>query len=103
MSETDWKSILEPYEKLVEIRIRGRAFRVPENNLFLRGMQYLEPERVPYGDFCWNAQCLNCRCLLERNGQERPVLCCQENVREGDALTELSPQVEEVLRGVLKG
>lgn len=103
MSETDWKSILDPYEKLVEIRIRGKAFQVPENNLFLRGMQYLEPERVPYGDFCWNQQCFNCQCTLRRKGEERPVLCCQEKALEGDELTKISPQVEEVLRGVLKG
>lgn len=102
MSETDWESILDPYERLVEVRILGRAFKVPEHNLFLRGLQYLEPERVPYGDFCWNAQCFNCRCTLKRDGEERAVLCCQEKVLDGDELTELSPQVEEVLRGVLQ-
>jgi len=100
---TDWANILEPYEKLLQVRILGKSFRVPEHNLFLRCFQFLEPERVPHGDFCWNAECRNCACTLSRGGVARPVLACQTAAEEGDELTALSPQVQQVLAGVLKG
>lgn len=102
MVETDWSSILEPYERLIEVKVLGRAFKVPENNLYLRCFQYLAPERVPYGDFCWNAQCFNCRCTLQRGSAQRPVLACQTVAQEGDEVLELSPQLAEVLAGVLR-
>ncbi len=102
MAETRWEEILEPWSRLVTVRVLGRPFQVPENNLLLRGFQYLAPERVPYGDFCWNAQCFNCRCLLRRGGAETSVLACQTVAREGDELLEVSPEVEQVLRDVLR-
>jgi hypothetical protein len=102
VTDTDWSSILEPYGRLIVLRILGREFLVPENNLFMRCFQFLAPERVPYGDFCWNAQCFNCRCTLKRAGAESSILTCQTYVEEGDELTEISPQVADVLAAVLK-
>ena len=37
--------LYEPFERLVAITILGRVFRVPENNLLLRQMQYVAPDR----------------------------------------------------------
>lgn len=102
MSETDWSSILEPYERLIPVAVMGKAFRVPENNLYLRCFQFLAPERVPYGDFCWNAQCFNCRMTLRRAGAERPALACQTVAEEGDEIVEISPQLADVLAAVLR-
>jgi len=99
---TDWERILEPYERCIGVRILGKPFEVPENNLLLRGFQYLEPERVPQGDFCWNGECRNCACTLRRGGIEREVLACETVAEEGDELTALSPQVRQILAALLR-
>ena len=93
-----WDDILEPWRKLVEIKVPGRTLHVPENNLFLRCFQYVQPERIPYGDFCWNAECENCRCVLNRDGEEREILCCQTKALEGDEVVELSDELARCLR-----
>ena len=43
-----------PYEKLVEITVLGKKFQVPERNSLLRCFQFISPETIPYGRFCWN-------------------------------------------------
>ncbi len=93
-----WDDILEPWRNLVEINVPGRTLLVPENNLFLRCFQYAEPQRIPYGDFCWNAQCGNCRCVLKRDGQEQEILCCQKKALQGDEVTDLSDELARCLR-----
>ncbi len=95
MTESD---IYEPYERLVLIRVLGRDASVPENNLLLRCFQYLEPAAVPYGDFCWNGDCLNCRISLRRDGQTQDALACQTVVREGDEVLALSPELRRVMK-----
>jgi hypothetical protein len=45
--------LFEPYEKLIEIELLGRAVRVPENNRLLRCFQFLSLKSISYGDFCW--------------------------------------------------
>src|SRR5260370_7212235 len=49
-----------PYEKLVDITILGKKFQVPERNSLLRCFQFISPETVPYGRFCWNQDCQYC-------------------------------------------
>ncbi len=95
------QELFEPYERLVEITIDGRTFRVPERNLLLRGLQFLAMEDVSCGDFCWNAMCGNCRVTLSRGGKSGRVHCCQTEVREGDSITELSPEARQSLRSIL--
>ncbi len=46
-----------PYEKLVEISVFGKKFQVPERNSLLRCFQFISPETIPYGRFCWNQDC----------------------------------------------
>ena len=53
--------LFRPFEKMVKITIRGKEFLVPEDNMLLRGMQYLAPETISYGRFCWNEDCQYCR------------------------------------------
>ena len=53
--------LFRPFERLVTITVRGKQFEVPEGNMLLRGFQYLAPENVAYGRFCWNEECQYCR------------------------------------------
>ena len=46
--------IFRPFEKLVKITVKGREYEVPDSNTLLRAFQYLAPDTVPYGRFCWN-------------------------------------------------
>jgi len=49
--------VFRPYERLVKIKILGKMFEVPEKNTILRCFQYISPETIPYGRFCWNQDC----------------------------------------------
>ena len=50
-------TLFRPFTRLVKITILGRQFEVPENNPLLRCFQYLAPEQVSYGRFCWSEDC----------------------------------------------
>ena len=89
-------SPFRPYERLVQIRILGKPFKVPEKNSLLRCFQYLSPETIPYGRFCWNQECQTCRVSYRRPGlQEEPraILTCKVLVAEGMEIVELSPEL----------
>jgi hypothetical protein len=92
--------IFRPYEKLVEITIMGRTFLVPERNSLLRAFQFISPETIPYGRFCWNQECQYCRvsCQLSDEDQSRPILSCKFIVSEGMNITELAPELVGCLR-----
>src|SRR5256884_766255 len=68
-----------PYEKLVDIVIFGKKFQVPERNSLLRCFQFLSPETIPYGRFCWNQDCQYCRvtCQLPDDDEPREILSCK--------------------------
>ena len=53
--------LMRPYERMVRIQIRGREFEVPDSNMVLRCLQFLAPEDISYGRFCWNEDCQYCR------------------------------------------
>ena len=53
--------LYKPFENLVKIAVFGKEFEVPEGNILLRAFQFLAPETVPYGRFCWNEDCQYCR------------------------------------------
>lgn len=99
-------SLFRDYEKLVEITILGKAFRVPEKNICLRAFQYVSPETIPYGRFCWNQECQLCRIVYTVPHQEksapRPVLACKILVAEGMQIVELSDELKWNLSGILK-
>ena len=94
------------YERLVEITIMGRTFSVPEKNTVLRVLQYVSPETIPYGRFCWNQECqlckIGCRIRGQVEVQPRQVLACKLIVADGLEISELSDELKWTLAGVLK-
>lgn len=95
--------IFRPYEKLVEITILGKTFLVPERNSLLRAFQFISPETIPYGRFCWNQECQYCKvmCQLADDDQARPILSCKFIVSEGMKITELAPELVGCVRAKL--
>ncbi len=92
--------VFRPYEKLVEITILGKTFLVPERNSLLRAFQFISPETIPYGRFCWNQECQYCRvnCQLSDEDQSRPILSCKFIVSEGMDISQLAPELIGCLR-----
>ncbi len=86
---------LDTFERTFPIRILGAAFEVPDNNTVLRILQHLELERgafeLSYKDFCWNADCQNCkfRFLDPASGQECDALACSTRAVEGMSVVRL--------------
>lgn len=95
--------VFRPYEKLVEITILGKTFLVPEKNSLLRAFQFISPETIPYGRFCWNQECQYCKvdCQLSDDDQARPILSCKFLVSEGMRITNLAPELIGCLRSKL--
>jgi hypothetical protein len=92
--------IFRPYERLVEITILGKTFLVPEKNSLLRAFQFISPETIPYGRFCWNQECQYCKvsCQLADDNQSRPILSCKFIVSEGMIISDLAPELIGCLR-----
>jgi hypothetical protein len=92
-----------PYEHLVKIKVLGKTVEVPEKNSVLRCFQFLSPETIPYGRFCWNQDCQYCRIMakLPDDDQAREMLSCKFLVMAGMEITELSPELRLCLRPVL--
>jgi NADH dehydrogenase/NADH:ubiquinone oxidoreductase subunit G len=99
-------ALYRDFEKLVEITILGKTFRVPEKNTCLRAFQYVSPETIPYGRFCWNQECQLCRVVYKMagdpNAAPRPILACKVLVADGMQIVELSDELNWTLKGVLK-
>ena len=53
-------TLFRPFSRLVRVTILDRTVEVPENNVLLRCLQYLAPEEISYGRFCWNEDCQYC-------------------------------------------
>lgn len=92
-----------PYEKLVDITIYGKKFQVPERNSLLRCFQFISPETIPYGRFCWNQECQYCRvsCQLPDDDEPREMLSCKFIVMAGMEISELSQELRWCLRAKL--
>lgn len=98
-------SPFRPFERLVRIKLLGKSFDVPEKNMLLRCFQYLSPDTIPYGRFCWNQECQTCRVSYRVPGiQEEPrsVLSCKLIVHEGMEVTDISPELSWNLKKKLK-
>jgi hypothetical protein len=103
MAESDTQvmsEVFRPYEKLVEITILGKTFLVPERNSLLRAFQFISPETIPYGRFCWNQECQYCKvnCQLSDDDQSRPILSCKFIVSEGMDISQMAPELVGCLR-----
>lgn len=99
-------TLFRKFERLVGITIQGREFQVPDKNTLLRAFQYISPDTIPYGRFCWNQECQLCKVVYtmasQPNAEPRPVLACKMLVADGMQITELSDELKWTLRGVLK-
>ncbi len=93
-------SLLRPFSRLVTIELLGRKVEVPENNPLLRCLQYLAPEPISYGRFCWNEDCQYCRVTFDmgEGTQERAALSCKLLVAEGMRIKEVSQEIRFCLR-----
>jgi len=92
--------IFRPFEKLVKITVKGREYQVPEANTLLRAFQYLAPEAVPYGRFCWNEECQYCRVSYDagEGTAARVGLSCKLMVQPEVRVLELAPELRYCLR-----
>jgi NADH dehydrogenase/NADH:ubiquinone oxidoreductase subunit G len=92
--------LFKPYDKLVKIEILGKSFEVPEGNILLRAFQFLAPETVPYGRFCWNEECQYCRVNFDLGADtpNRQALSCKLVVKDGMRVTEAATEIRYCLR-----
>lgn len=93
-------TLFRPFTRLVKITILGKEFEVPENNSLLRCFQYLAPEQVSYGRFCWNEDCQYCRVTFDLGdgGTTRAALSCKLTVQEGMRVKEATAEIRYCLR-----
>ena len=94
--------LFEPYEKLIRIRVLGRLFEVPENNLLLRQLAFVS-EEIASGRYCWNGECRYCEIEYRRDGQGPglPALACRIKGLEGMNVTKIAPEMKYNLSSVL--
>ena len=95
-------TLFRPFSRLVKITLLGREVEVPENNHLLRCLQYLAPEPVSYGRFCWNEDCQYCRVTydLGEGSRVRAALACKLMVEEGMRVKEVTAEIKYCLRGL---
>jgi hypothetical protein len=95
--------VFRPFERLVEITVLGKTLLVPEKNTLLRAFQYISPDTIPYGRFCWNQECqyFKVTCKLPDDDEARPMLSCKFIVVPGMVISELAPELVWCLRGKL--
>ena len=87
--------LFRPYDKLVKITLGEKEFEVPDGNMLLRALQFLSPEDVSYGRFCWNEECQYCRVNydLGPETQNRTAISCKLIVQ-----TEVAQEIKYCLR-----
>ena len=82
MPSLDWR-LFVPFRRLVSVWFGGSVYRLPENNSLLRGLQFLDPGSLDYGNFCWNGDCRTCQVRQVTDDGEVPILACSTEAREG--------------------
>src|SRR5712692_8479844 len=82
--------------------ISGWDYEVPENDPWLRWFQYLAPEALSYGRFCWNEDCQYCRVTFDlgEGTSSRAALSCKLMVQEGVRVTEAAAEIRYCLRAL---
>ena len=93
-------TLFRPFTRLVKIKILGREFEVPENNPLLRCFQYLAPEAISYGRFCWNEDCQYCRISFDLGDgtTSRSAISCKLMVQDGMRINDLTSEIRYGLR-----
>ena len=82
--------IYHDYNRLVEIKIKDKAYQVPENNCTLRAFQFIKAD-FTMTKFCWNADCENCLFTYKESDsqEEKAALACQQETFDGMIITQL--------------
>ena len=95
-------TLFQPFARLVKIVLLGREVEVPENNTLLRGFQYLAPEPVAMGRFCWNEECQYCRVEFDlgEGTATRTALACKLQVEDGLRVKEVTAEIRYCLRSL---
>ena len=93
-------TLFRPFTRLVKITILGKEFEVPENNPLLRCFQYLAPEAISYGRFCWNEECQSCRISFDLGDESaiRAAISCKLMVQDGMRINGLTSEIRYGLR-----
>lgn len=94
--------LFRPYEHLVKIEVKGHVVEVPENNMVLRSLQYLAPEAIAYGRFCWNEDCQYCRVVYDtgEGTAKHTALACKLMIKDAMRIHEISTELRYCLRDV---
>jgi hypothetical protein len=89
-----------PFTRLVRITLLSREFDVPEGNPLLRCFQYLAPDDVSYGPFCWNEDCQYCRVTFDlgEGTASRTALSCKLTVLDGMRVEAVTAEIRYCLR-----
>ena len=92
--------LFRPYDKLVKITLGEKQFEVPDGNMLLRALQFLSPEDISYGKFCWNEECQYCRVNydLGPDTPNRTAISCKLMVQDGMRVTEVAQEIKYCLR-----
>jgi hypothetical protein len=95
-------TLFRPFSRLVRITILDRTVEVPENNVLLRCLQYLAPEEISYGRFCWNEDCQYCRVIFDmgEGTPDRAALACKLAVVDGMRVLSVTPEIQYCLRAL---
>jgi len=95
-------TLFRPFTRLIRITVQSKQFEVPENNTLLRCLQYLAPEDISYGRFCWNEDCQYCRVTFDlgEDTPERAALSCKLMVQEGMRVREVTTEIRYCLRNL---
>jgi hypothetical protein len=93
-------TLLQPFARLVKLQVGESIFDVPENNTLLRCLQYLAPEPVSYGRFCWNQECQYCRVTYDLGEGSEPhaAIACKLMVQDGMRILETTSEMRYCLR-----
>jgi hypothetical protein len=93
-------TLFRPFTRLVKIAVLGNHYEVPENNSLLRCLQYLAPETLSYGRFCWNEDCQYCRVTFDlgEGTAKRAALACKLMVQEGMRITEVTREIDRCFK-----
>ncbi len=87
--------ILNPFEKLLPIKVVDQILYLPENNSLWRGLQFwglMKREvRIDFGLFCINGTCKKCKSLVQEPdmADREPMLLCQTKAQAGTHIRKL--------------
>src|SRR5215470_11439656 len=97
MQELQLNDIFEPYDRLIDVKICGTIYQLPENNTILRGLQFLKPQETSEGEFCWNGECINCQVWIRNGEKEKMVMACRTDVKEGMEILRVGETIGDIL------